>query len=121
MINSLRGFCVVVACLVGTLPAVGHHSFAAEFDAKQCRDFNGTLTSIDWQNPHGYFHMDIKDATGKADSWTFETVSIITLVRSGTTRRDFLNNIGKEIYVRGCLAKNGVKNRAAASSIKMSD
>jgi hypothetical protein len=41
--------------------------------------------------------------------------------RSGTSRRDFLDNVGKTIYVRGCLAKNGVKNRAAAETMKLSD
>src|SRR5262245_13080965 len=121
MITRLRCLSVLAVCLAGALPALAHHSFAAEFDAKKCQDFTGTLTSVDWQNPHGYFHMDVKDDTGKTESWTFETVSIITLVRSGTTRRDFLNNIGKEVYVRGCLAKNGVKNRAAAERMKFTD
>jgi hypothetical protein len=55
------------------------------------------------------------------ESWTFQTVSIITMKRSGTTRKDFEDNIGKSIFVRGCLAKNGVKNRAAAETMKMTD
>ena len=103
------------------VPSYAHHSFAAEFDATKCADFTGTLTAIEWQNPHGYFHVDVKNASGVVEPWTFQTVSIITLKRSGTSRRDFLDNVGKPVFVRGCLAKNGVKNRAAAETMKMSD
>lgn len=110
-----------VGLLLLAVPSYAHHSFAAEFDATKCADFAGTLTAIEWQNPHGYFHVDVKNSSGATEAWTFQTVSIITLKRSGTSRRDFLDNIGKNVSVRGCLAKNGVKNRAAAETMKMSD
>src|ERR1700691_2404290 len=103
------------------MPAFAHHSFAAEFDATKCTDLSGTFTSFEWQNPHGYIHVDVKDASGTAQSWTFETVSLSTLKRSGTTRRDFIDAVGKPVVVRACLAKNGVKNRAAAEFIKLPD
>jgi hypothetical protein len=108
-----------LACLA--VPSYAHHSFAAEFDSSKCMDFNGTLTGIEWQNPHGYFHVDVKNASGGTDSLSFQTVSLITLKRSGTSRRDFLDNIGKPVYVRGCLAKNGIKFRAAAETLKLPD
>ena len=112
---------IAIGMLFAAIPSYAHHSFAAEFDSTKCADFTGTLTSVEWQNPHGYFHVDVKNSSGAVESWTFQTVSIITLKRSGTTRRDFLDNIGKTIYVRGCLAKNGVKNRAAAETMKLTD
>jgi hypothetical protein len=57
---------LTIGALVFLAPAsTAHHSFAAEFDAKNCRDFTGTLTKLDWQSPHPYFYMDVKDASGK--------------------------------------------------------
>jgi hypothetical protein len=102
-------------------PLFAHHSFAAEFDANSCREFTGTLTKIDWQNPHGYFYMDVKDATGKVESWSFQTYALITLKRAGIERQFFIENIGKEIWVKGCLAKNGRSNYAAAGLLKGPD
>ena len=49
-----------LAALIAAAPASAHHGFAVEFDGSKCMDVAGTLTAIDWQNPHAYFHMDIK-------------------------------------------------------------
>jgi hypothetical protein len=122
MQRRLASVLVVVFSLLATAaPTPAHHSFAAEFDANKCMDLTGTFTSFDWQNPHGYLHLDVKEPDGNVTSWTFETVSLSTLKRSGTERKDFADNVGKTVTVRACLAKNGVKNRAAAETIKMSD
>jgi hypothetical protein len=109
------------AVLLLAAPSFAHHSFAAEFDGNNCREFTGILTKLDWQSPHAYFYMDIKDASGKVENWSFQTYALITLRRSGTDRQVFLDNIGKEIWVRGCLARNGREHYAAAGTMKMAD
>lgn len=115
-----------VAALTGVLllfasPSRAHHSFAAEFDGNNCREFSGVLTKLDWQSPHAYFYVDIKDGSGKVENWSFQTYALITLRRSGTDRQLFLDNIGKEVWVRGCLARNGRQHYAAAGTLKLSD
>jgi len=119
---SFLGAAVIIAGLfLPAAPSFAHHSFAAEFDGRNCKDFTGILTKLDWQSPHPYFFMDIKDATGKVDNWSFQTYAPITLRRNGTDRQLFIENIGKEVWVRGCLARNGRERYAAAGTLKFSD
>jgi Family of unknown function (DUF6152) len=112
---------VTIGGVLAAGPSLAHHSFAAEFDAGNCRDFTGVLTKLDWQSPHAYFYLDVKDASGKVDNWSFQTYALITLRRAGTDRQLFLDNIGKEVWVRGCLARNGRQHYAAAGTMKLSD
>jgi hypothetical protein len=107
-----------VLLLLAAPPSLAHHSFAAEFDGSKCRDFTGTLTKVEWANPHGFFYVDIKDPDGKVNNWSFQTYALITLRRAGTTRELFLDNVGKEVFVRGCLARNGREHYAAAGTLK---
>lgn len=110
----------VLGLLVAAPPTVAHHGFGVEFDGSKCTDITGTLTALDWQNPHAYFHMDVKGADGNVASWTFEMLSVTALKRGGTARQDFLSNIGKVANVRACPAK-GSKYRAAAETLRLSD
>jgi len=114
------GAMVAVSALMVLMaaPSFAHHSFAAEFDSSKCRDFTGTLTKVEWANPHGFFYVDIKDADGKVSNWSFQTYALITLRRAGTSRELFLDNVGKEVWVRGCLARNGREHYAAAGTLK---
>ncbi|HEY1308062.1 MAG TPA: DUF6152 family protein [Vicinamibacterales bacterium] len=109
------------ACVLFAAPAGAHHSFAAEWDATRCRDFTGTLTKVDWQNPHPYFYVDVKDDKGKVENWSFQAYSPVTLRRNGTDRQVFLDNVNKSVWVRGCLSKTGKPNAAAAGTLKFSD
>ena len=110
----------VVTAAVVMIPTrlFAHHSFAAEFDASKCRDFTGTLTKIEWTNPHGFFYVDVKEQDGAVHNWSFQTYALITLRRAGTSLELFKQNIGKEVWVRGCEAKNGRPFYAAAGSLK---
>ena len=119
--NTLGAAAIACASLLLSPPLVAHHSFAAEWDSTKCRDFTGILTKLDWQNPHPYFFMDIKDASGKVETWSFQAYSPVTLRRNGTDRQVFLDNVGKEVWVRGCLARNEKSRAAAAGTLKFSD
>jgi hypothetical protein len=121
ILSVLVAAAMVCGLFVLVTPSSAHHSFAAEFDANNCKDFTGTLTKLDWQSPHAYFYMDIKDAKGKVENWSFQTYALITLRRNGTDRHLFIENMGKEVWVRGCLAKNGKERYAAAGLLKFAD
>jgi len=109
-----------LAFLAMAAPTFGHHSFGAEFDAKNCKNMTGVFTKYDWSNPHAYFYMDVKDDSGKVTGWTLESISLSSLRRSGTTRQDFVAATGKTVTVRACLAKNG-EPRASAEVLTMPD
>jgi len=120
---KLPGVLIAVFALVGAaVPAFAHHGFSVEYDGKKCMNLMGTLTSVDWENPHAYVHMDVKDADGKTVSWSLETITPNALKRNGTTRQDFLTNIGKPMAARACPTRaGGTKYRGAAEFIELAD
>jgi hypothetical protein len=95
----------VFGLLVGAAPASAHHAFAAEYDAKNPVNVTGTVTKVDWRNPHGWFYMDVKDASGKVTNWGFEMPSPNELIRSGWTRNTIKE--GDIITVDGLRSKDG--------------
>ena len=111
----------VFALLGAAVPAFAHHAFGVEFDANKCMDLKGTLTGILWENPHAYFDMDVKNSDGTVVSWHPEMVTPNALKRTGTTRQDFVDNIGKTINVRACVARFGGDSKGAASYLALSD
>ena len=90
---------------LAAVPALAHHSFAAEFDAKQPIKLTGTVTKVEWTNPHVWFYLDIKDDTGKVTNWGMEMGTPNILMRNGW-RRDTLK-AGDMVTVDGFLAKDG--------------
>lgn len=73
---KLPGVLMAVFALLGAeAPAFAHHQFGVEFDAKKCMDLKGTLAGIDWENPHAYVHIDVKDASGKTVTWSLEMIT----------------------------------------------
>ena len=99
-------------------PALAHHSFAAEFDASKEVTLKGTLTKLEWVNPHGWLHMDVKGPDGKVESWAVEAGGATALMRAGVRKTDFA--MGIELTVQGFLAKNGTKT-VAGREVKTAD
>jgi hypothetical protein len=112
----------VVTLFLAVVPAFAHHGYATEFDASKCMVLKGTLSGVDWENPHAWFHIDVKDADGKVNTWRLETISPNSLKRSGTTREDVLSNIGKPAMARLCPTKaGGTPYKGTAEFFKLGD
>ena len=78
---------VGIAALLAAVPVVAHHSFAAEYDADKPIKFTGTVTKIEWTNPHCWFYVDVKnEASGKTENWALELGNPNSLLRLGWTR-----------------------------------
>ena len=116
------GVLVAVLALVGAAaPLFAHHGFGVEFDGSKCADLKGTLSGIDWENPHAYVQMDVKGADGKVVQWHLEMITPNALKRNGTTKQDFTGNMGKVAFARYCPARVGGESRGAAEYIKLGD
>ena len=102
--------------LMAATPAVAHHSFAAEFDSSKAVTLTGTVTKIEWTNPHAWFYINVKDETGAVANWGFEMGPPHLLQRQGWTRDTM--KIGDQVTVAGTLAKNGTK-RGNARNVTM--
>ena len=94
--------------LAGTAASLmAHHAFAAEFDANKPVAFTGTVSKMEWVNPHVWLHINVKTADGTMEEWAFEAGTPNVLFRRGFTKASLLP--GTEVKVEGYQAKDGTK------------
>jgi hypothetical protein len=103
--NSRTFRLVILAAGLASVPALAHHSFSAEYDAEQPITLTGTLTRLEWTNPHGWIYIDVKDNAGKVTNWAVEFGAPNALLRRGVRKTDFPT--GVELVVKGYRSKNG--------------
>jgi hypothetical protein len=104
----------IAGAVLAATPAWAHHSFAAQFDQNKVVILQGTITKMEWVNPHAFIHIDVKNPDGTVTNWAIEGNTPNSLLRVGITKKALAE--GTEIAVRGYLSKSG-DHVASGSSI----
>jgi hypothetical protein len=102
--KTILGVLVASGLLLSAGPTLAHHAFSAEFDANKPVNLTGTVTKVEWTNPHAWFYIDVTEA-GKVTNWAFELGGPNTLIREGWTRNSM--KPGDVVTVEGSRAKDG--------------
>jgi Family of unknown function (DUF6152) len=109
---------LAAAVVVVALPAAAHHSFAAQYDSEKPITLTGTVTKVEWTNPHARFYMNVTDASGKTQEWNFELASPNYLKRAGWSSTSL--KMGDQVTVEGSMARSGA-NMANARTVTFAD
>lgn len=104
--------------VASTAPVSAHHAFAAEFDSSKPVNFKGTVTKVEWVNPHVWIHVEVKGPDGKVEPWAIEGGTPNVLFRRGFTKQSL--TAGTEITVDGYRAKDGTR-RANGRDLTFAD
>src|SRR5262245_37082849 len=110
-VMMMRRLVVLIALftlVTASRPLVAHHSEAAEYDSTKPVKVTGVISKVEWLNPHVWFYVDVKDASGKVTTWGFSNAPPGALMRRGITKEAL--KVGAEVTVEGVRAKDGSNN-----------
>lgn len=95
------------ASVLLSIPLGAHHAVQAQFDFDRPIEFKGTLSKVEWINPHSYLHLDVKNQAGEVVTWAFETVGLNGLRQNGLRSASAGVKIGETYVFKGLRARNG--------------
>ncbi|MBV9771699.1 MAG: hypothetical protein JOZ32_19160 [Bryobacterales bacterium] len=116
--TSIAGIALVLSLVGAVVPVSAHHSFAAEFDGAKQITLSGTVTKVDWVNPHAYIYVDVKGEDGTVVNWALESGAPNALYRAGWRKDDL--KAGDTVTFSAFLAKDG-SHTAAARQVTLPD
>jgi len=111
MAKNFLGRLVLALLSLATFTASAHHSVAGQFDSSKRLQLTGTISEVDWINPHVYIHLDVQDEKGAVTPWRLETLPTAMLRKAGLTK-DMIIGGGMAVTVEAYLARDGTKNLA---------
>ena len=113
-----RNLLAVLILMAIAAPAFAHHSEAAEYDSTKPVKVTGAIKKVEWQNPHVWFYVDVKDENGKITTWGFSAAPPGALMRRGITKEAL--TLGAVVNVEGSRARDG-SNNASGRNVRFAD
>ena len=120
MVRSLLPLLSILGTVALATDAGAHHSVAGQFDQAKRTTITGTISKIDWINPHVYIHMDVADEKGGTTTWRLETLPTAMLRKAGLTS-EMLKGGGQKVTAAAIMARNGTPNLAWLLNLKYQD
>lgn len=113
--------CIGIAVVSSTTLSVSaHHSFAGEFDSAKKAQLVGTISQVEWINPHTYIHIDVKDEQGSVATWRLESLPTAMMRKAGLTKERIMGD-GSPVTAEVILARDGTQHLAWATKLTYSD
>ena len=120
MVRSLLPLLSMLGTVALATDAGAHHSVAGQFDQAKRTTITGTISKVDWINPHVYIHMDVVDEKGGTTTWRLETLPTAMLRKAGLTS-EMLKGGGQKVTAAAIMARNGTPNLAWVLNLKYQD
>ena len=121
MRQRFNGLLAIFAVLIGASPAFPHHSVVGEFDTGKALALKGSISKVQWMNPHIYLYLDVKEADGTVSSWALETLPTAMMRKAGLSKEALMGTPGEVVTVLLIPARDGTKHLGWISKITYAD